>query len=226
MLVFFHGGCEYNPVPSPGAQARYRALIDCGADAVVAAHTHCAQGWELYHGKPIVYSMGNLTFKHEFSNIPDSWFWGYVCRLTLTDDAETPFGVEAVPYRFDPETGDIRLMRGEDKARALALLDKLSALVKDEKTVSDLYDGWCMVSGLKGVRRLLQLTEEDVTPADAPLASASLAAVKNLFGCEAHNELMRRTTALLFTGRYAQALKHRDEILALQEAESALGRGE
>ncbi len=36
-------------------------FIDAGADVVWGHHPHVLQGAELYHGHPILYSMGNLV---------------------------------------------------------------------------------------------------------------------------------------------------------------------
>lgn len=62
-IVIFHGGTEYNPFPSPEQKARYRELIDFGADAVIGMHPHCPQGYERYRNKIIVYSTGNFFFQ-------------------------------------------------------------------------------------------------------------------------------------------------------------------
>ena len=64
VTVVFHGGCEHAPIPSPQCQSRYRSIIMQGADAVVAMHTHCPQGIEICHGKPIFYSLGNFIFNN------------------------------------------------------------------------------------------------------------------------------------------------------------------
>jgi poly-gamma-glutamate synthesis protein (capsule biosynthesis protein) len=37
-----------------------RGYIDAGADVVLGAHPHVLQGFEIYKGKPIAYSLGNL----------------------------------------------------------------------------------------------------------------------------------------------------------------------
>ena len=81
-IVYFHGGNEYNPFPSPGKVALYRHFIDLGARAVIAMHTHCPQGYEWYEGCPIVYSMGNFFFPSEGENTPPGikaiwfvWIW-------------------------------------------------------------------------------------------------------------------------------------------------------
>ena len=43
--------------------------IDAGADLVVGSHPHVLQGIELYHGKWILYSLGNFVFG---SSIPET----------------------------------------------------------------------------------------------------------------------------------------------------------
>ena len=51
VIVVFHGGNEFNPLPSPDTVDRYRFVCDMGADTVIGGHTHCPQGYEIYEGK-------------------------------------------------------------------------------------------------------------------------------------------------------------------------------
>lgn len=69
LIVMPHDGIEYIDVPLPETIARYRDFIDYGADAVIASHPHCPQGWEFYNEKPIFYSLGNFFFnsKEDYS---------------------------------------------------------------------------------------------------------------------------------------------------------------
>jgi poly-gamma-glutamate synthesis protein (capsule biosynthesis protein) len=60
LFVQVHGGPEFVPLPLPEHRELYRSFIDHGADAVIGHHPHVAQGWELYNGKPIFYSLGNF----------------------------------------------------------------------------------------------------------------------------------------------------------------------
>lgn len=62
LFVLCHDGIEYVDAPMPETIARYRDLIDYGADGVFGSHPHCPQGWEEYKGKPIFYSLGNFFF--------------------------------------------------------------------------------------------------------------------------------------------------------------------
>jgi len=65
MVVGLHWGREKHTVPTPYQVALARACIDAGADVVWGHHPHVLQGAELYKGKPILYSMGNLISKKE-----------------------------------------------------------------------------------------------------------------------------------------------------------------
>lgn len=69
VLVIFHGGREYVPLPPEYVVDGLRAAADAGASAVIAHHPHVPQGIELYGNVPIVYSQGNFVFwmdKHPF----------------------------------------------------------------------------------------------------------------------------------------------------------------
>ncbi|MGV3618362.1 MAG: CapA family protein [Fimbriimonas sp.] len=60
LVVAVHWGTERKTVPNPYQVTLGRALVDAGADVVWGHHPHVLQGAELYRGKPILYSMGNL----------------------------------------------------------------------------------------------------------------------------------------------------------------------
>ena len=62
VLVSVHHGPEYEHVPYPGTVDKYHALIDAGADAVIAHHPHVVQGVERYGDGIIFYSLGNFSF--------------------------------------------------------------------------------------------------------------------------------------------------------------------
>lgn len=62
LIILPHDGIEYIDIPMPEIIIRYHDFIDYGADAVIGTHPHCPQGWEIYEGKPIFYSLGNFLF--------------------------------------------------------------------------------------------------------------------------------------------------------------------
>src|SRR4030095_14419954 len=67
VIVFPHGGTEYDPTPFKGQQTLARAAIDAGADMVIGNHAHWAGAMEVYEGKPIWYALGNFVFDQTWS---------------------------------------------------------------------------------------------------------------------------------------------------------------
>lgn len=61
LIVALHWGAEKQPQPRPYQVTLGRLFIDQGADIVIGNHAHVLQPGELYKGKPIVYSIGNLV---------------------------------------------------------------------------------------------------------------------------------------------------------------------
>lgn len=60
LLVALHWGIERQSKPTKYQIDLGRNFINAGADVVLGAHPHRLQGREIYKGKPILYSMGNL----------------------------------------------------------------------------------------------------------------------------------------------------------------------
>lgn len=161
VIVVFHGGNEFNPLPSPDTMERYRLICDMGADAVIAGHTHCPQGYEIYDGKPIVYSMGNFLFQSSSPKVPgDSWHYGYMTMLTLGNSVraelegenivrentvqENTAGItlQVIPYKFNPKATTITVFVGEEKNQMMEYLDKLSKIMQNPGELSSYFMGW------------------------------------------------------------------------------------
>lgn len=62
IIVFVHWGIERNELPEEYQRSLAKGYIDSGADLVVGCHPHILQGFEYYHGVPIIYSLGNFLF--------------------------------------------------------------------------------------------------------------------------------------------------------------------
>lgn len=89
LFVLPHDGIEYIDVPLPETIARYRDFIDYGADGVIGSHPHCPQGWEVYKGKPIFYSLGNFFFNSkktpDFRADKPHWYEGLCVVLEISE---------------------------------------------------------------------------------------------------------------------------------------------
>ena len=204
-IVYFHGGNETNPFPSVGKVELYRHFVDLGAAAVIAMHTHCPQGYEMYDGCPIVYSMGNFFFPAKWDSIP-TWSLGYMAMLDITAEGIT---LDTIPYRFDFEHHT--LLTGQEKENFDAYLQELCTPIGDPCKLSRLFDAWTVIGGLNGYVRAVNYHPEMVAE-----GAESVKALKNVFSCEAHNELVKNTLKLIFEGRCADYQEEVDYIKRLQ----------
>jgi poly-gamma-glutamate synthesis protein (capsule biosynthesis protein) len=64
IFVLLHWGVELDDTPGRRQVRAAHALIDAGADGVIAHHPHVLQGIERYKGGVIAYSLGNFVFRN------------------------------------------------------------------------------------------------------------------------------------------------------------------
>lgn len=215
VVVLFHGGNEYDPIPSPETVDRYRLIVDMGADAVVAGHTHCMQGFETYRGKPIVYSMGNFFFPSLTTAAErDPWNFGYLVELTVCRGRDITFRV--IPYELKDEASWLHVLDGEEKQTILGYLGKLSSIINDPAEVQRYFDAWCTKSGASYAKALIHSPEYLEDGLSEELAKKQ-AGLRNLFWCESHDALMRGLLRLEYEGRLEEARASLPELLELQK---------
>jgi poly-gamma-glutamate synthesis protein (capsule biosynthesis protein) len=123
VIVSFHWGLEGVHEIIDVQRALGRAAIDAGADLVIGTHPHVVQGIETYHGRRIVYSLGNFVFGGNV-NPTDKEAIIYRATFTSIDGQIAQSGEEIVPVRVTtaPERNDFRpvVLVGEARASALA----------------------------------------------------------------------------------------------------------
>lgn len=193
-IIYFHGGNETNPFPSPGKVELYRHFADIGARAVIAMHTHCPQGYEIYNGCPIIYSMGNFYFPTEHGK--STWNLGYMTMLDI--DSETS-SVEIIPYSFGFDNHTV--LSGKDKEKFMDYIDELSSAISDEKRIFELFEAWCTMIGIGAYLEHVGFSE------DMYSSAKKVSPIKNIFSCEAHVELMKHTFRLIYEGRVEEVRK-------------------
>ncbi len=67
VVVSVHFGTEYKMTHDAYQEKLAHEIIDYGADLVIGHHPHVVEDIEMYKGKYIVYSLGNLVFDQNFS---------------------------------------------------------------------------------------------------------------------------------------------------------------
>ena len=210
-VVYFHGGNEYNPFPSPGKKELYRHFVDMGASAVVAMHTHCPQGHEMYRGCPIVYSMGNFFFPHDSegaSKLLPGWYYGYLAELDFREDATD---LRVIPYTFD--SNEIKLLEGAELDRFRRYLAHISQVIGDDRKLEAYFDAWCVIRGRNG-NPTISFHESMI-----PQKDRNVAVARNKFTCEAHNELWKNYYVLGYENRLEESAALIADIGKLQNME-------
>jgi poly-gamma-glutamate synthesis protein (capsule biosynthesis protein) len=81
VVVSFHWGNEREYTPTSRQVGLAHFVVDCGADLVLGHHPHVIQGFEIYKGKLIAYSLGNFVFN------PGSPQCNYTILAQITFDA-------------------------------------------------------------------------------------------------------------------------------------------
>ncbi|ATY15420.1 poly-gamma-glutamate biosynthesis protein [Amycolatopsis sp. AA4] len=116
------------------------AIVDAGADLVVGHGPHTVQPVEVYRGRPILYSLGNLVF--DWPAMRDRHRDGLLAGCVVGEQMR----VELVPIRRDEDNECVPLT-GADADEALRRFVELSARRGTTVTVSD---GFATVEGLRG----------------------------------------------------------------------------
>ena len=62
VVLIAHAGVEDISLPIPEWRNAYKRFCDLGCDLVIAHHPHVPQGYEMYNGSTIFYSLGNFFF--------------------------------------------------------------------------------------------------------------------------------------------------------------------
>lgn len=131
LAVSLHWGIEDSfKVTSEQVEFAHK-LIDDGADIILGHHPHRFQGIEMYKGKPILYSMGNILFDQNESENMESFIVDMKYKGTeLTELTATPVRILSKSY--------VEVQTGSDAAdiinRQIELCRKLGT---EPETVND-----------------------------------------------------------------------------------------
>lgn len=147
LFVLPHAGVEFMIVPLPEWRSRYYELIDAGADAIIASHPHVVQGWELYHNKPIFYSLGNFVFEKIAHDKPNYWDNGLLVCLEITK-YELTFNIQATTlgdHLIDIDHADSTKQRLRTLCDILSNENRYMAIVNESVLYFyRKYEGWLL----------------------------------------------------------------------------------
>ncbi len=216
VITALHGGHEYNPFPSPRLQELCREFADAGSDLVFNCHTHCPEGIELHHDKPIIYSPGNLYFpKNSCTNI--LWQYGYLTKALFDKRGIHALALE--PYRFDED--QVSPLLGSRREAFFRYLKTLSDPLADSRRMQELFAAWCSRYGKIYFENAVSALPENWRQTGNAETNGKYLAFRNVFTCESHNDLVRSYLKLVAENRLEEAGRFLPQIEALQNPEWA-----
>lgn len=139
VIVIIHGGAEHFQLPSPRMKDTYRFFIEMGADAVINHHQHCYSGYEVYHGKPIFYGLGNFMFDWQ-GRRSGIWNEGFMVSIEFMKTDNPSFVI--YPYTQCDATPTIVLHGDVEKADFDKRLKDLCDIIADDKKLSSENEKW------------------------------------------------------------------------------------
>jgi poly-gamma-glutamate synthesis protein (capsule biosynthesis protein) len=111
VIPFFHWGVEYTYAPNAEQRRAARTAIRAGATMVIGAHPHVYQPVEVYQGRLVAWSLGNLVFQSTPKAVHTQLLKVTINRDGSVDWATEPYLVTAgVPHpepSRKPHTGHV-----------------------------------------------------------------------------------------------------------------------
>jgi poly-gamma-glutamate capsule biosynthesis protein CapA/YwtB (metallophosphatase superfamily) len=134
VLCLMHWGDENTPRVTERQRELARWLIDNGVDVVVGCHSHCLQPLDFYHGRSVIYSLGNLVFDGAAGL--ESWNRGAILEVDIGRGRAGEASIRLVPLRLDalgfPQATDNHQAPGKIPAIAGAAFSR-SRVQRDSK---------------------------------------------------------------------------------------------
>lgn len=141
VLVVIHDGKEQVPFPAQRIRENYRAFVDAGAAAVIAHHPHTAQGFELYNGGFIAYSLGNFHFPARSETPPPSWNESYSLKLFINKHKVA--AIKVIPHQINADQC-LEVKEGANREEFLKRLTGLCNIVADDDLCDTYYNAASM----------------------------------------------------------------------------------
>lgn len=160
-FIYAHAGIENIEQPLPEWRDCYRRFIDIGCDGVIASHPHIIQGWEIYKGKPIIYSLGNFFFPPRKGK--NSTWYTNLCATFIIEKENVNF--KMTPLIFS--NSDIKICRTNEVVDYcsrinLILNDKEKYIKYIENKCDEFLNGYInlfLAGGMIDLHHLIKITK-------------------------------------------------------------------
>lgn len=120
LVMSYHWGDEYTAKPNKRQREFGQMAIDSGADIVIGDHPHWVQSVEVYKGKVIFYSVGNLVFDQMWSEKTRE---GII--LSIRYNGNTVSNLEIIPIKTMDYCWPM-ILQGKEKEKIINEIMQLS----------------------------------------------------------------------------------------------------
>ncbi|MEL7250864.1 MAG: CapA family protein [Bacteroidota bacterium] len=194
VIVIIHGGHEYYNLPSPRMKREFRFMVNVGADAVLAHHTHVVSGYEQYQGRPIFYGLGNFCFDWEERFRNHSWNIGMLLHLQFEQSGEINFHFDLI--RQNDEQAGIQILGKQTAQETRDNILQLNEIIQDDAQLEHHFRQYCEQQVSKTMTRLEPYANRYLTALHKRQLIPSLLSrqkqilLTNLVRCESHREVL------------------------------------
>jgi hypothetical protein len=138
VLVVYHGGLEYMKYPTPQVLKSFKYLVDVGADAVIAHHTHFYSGIIEHQGKPLIFSLGNFYAETSAKNPKPELSIGLLANLQIDED--NIISTSLIPVSQNTSKKNINLLNEPRQTEVKNDIQSISVVIINEKELDDIWD--------------------------------------------------------------------------------------
>jgi poly-gamma-glutamate synthesis protein (capsule biosynthesis protein) len=192
IIVIYHGGNEYHPLPTPEMKKIFRFFIDAGASTVIGHHTHTYSGYELYKNCPIFYSLGNFIFDSNKKSKGDNWHTGMAVGFTVVDN-ELSFKV--IPFLQNESSIGLVKLQSEALKKFESNIQRYNDIISNDEHLKEEYVTFARKMGLQYLSflnpyegKLSSLFKKGILP--SVFSKNKLLLLLNLVRCESHKQLL------------------------------------
>lgn len=192
IIVIYHGGNEYHPLPTPDMKKIFRFFVDAGASAVIGHHTHTFSGYEKYHDCPIFYSLGNFIFDSNKKSKGENWNTGIVIGLNVINDQ---LDFQIIPFLQNDKEIGIKKLKAQPLQDFEVKLKKYNEIINDDQKLQEEYNRFAGKMGLQYLAfinpyegKLSSLFKKGILP--SVYSKKKILLLLNLIRCESHKYLL------------------------------------
>ena len=190
LVLILHGGIEYEPIPAIQRQDLYRQFANAGADVILGHHPHVPQGWEVYDGTPICYSLGHFLFDFRQKYRKPKTEWGLLADIQLDGNSIT----NVILRPIEQQQSGPRVQFLSEKSDRLKYLQQSRAVINNREKFTSL---WQALAIQRYEDYYQDRLDRSLITKSRTESDEHLRWLQNVSQCEAHRWCIQTATSVL-----------------------------